>query len=334
MAHKETFILDFRADTKNVQQQFNQLKQTMANLGGMQFTSNTAKMSTDLRKASQEAMKMGAALKQAVNPTTGKLDLSRLNLAMKSMKLNATGVEQSFSKLGGKGRQAFMQIANAVANAQTPMIQTNAMLDKMWTTMQNTMRWQISSSVLNMFVGAFQSAFSFAKDLNKNLNDIRIVSGDSAKEMARYAKSANEAAKAIGTTTNDMVEATVIFRQQGDNLELAQKKAEITAKMANVSLGVSAEEMSEYLTGIWNSYKVGSQDLELFADKLARVGAVTASNAGELATAMTKVASTANVVGVSYDQLLATISTVSSATRQSEESIGTALKLSTLEWAI
>ena len=326
MAHKETFILDFRADTKNVQQQFNQLKQTMANLGAMQYTGIGGKLTNEMRQASQEAMKMGAALKQAVNPTTGKLDLSRLNLSMKQAGLTAQGLRTSFSEIGASGRQAFMQIANAVANAQTPMLRTNAMLDKMWATMQNTMRWQISSTLLNSFVGAFRNAFSFAKDLNKNLNDIRIVSGDSAKEMERYAKSANNAAKAIGITTNDMVEATVIFRQQGDSLELSAKKAEITAKMASVSLGVSAEEMSEYLTGIWNSYKVGSQDLELFADKLARVGAVTASNAGELATAMTKVAATANVVGVSYDQLLATISTVSSATRQSEESIGTAFK--------
>lgn len=325
MAQKETFILDFRADTSNVQSQFNQLKTAMMDLASRRFD-NMGKMSADLRKASEEAMKMGAALKNAVNPTTGKLDLSRLSLQMKSMNITAASVEQSMSKLGDRGRQAFTQIANAVANAQTPMIRTNALLDKMWMTMQNTARWQISSMVLNSFVSGFQNAFTFAKDLNKNLNDIRIVSGDSAAQMERYAKEANKAAKAIGTTTNEMVEATVIYRQQGDNLETAAKKAEITAKMANVSLGVSAQEMSEYLTGIWNSYQVGSDQLELFADKLARVGAVTASNAGELATAMTKVAATANTVGVNYDQLLATISTVSSATRQSEESIGTAFK--------
>lgn len=325
MAHKETFILDFRADTTNVQSQFNQLKQTLMQLGSQQF-GNFAKMSTDMQKATQDAAKMGAALKQAVNPSTGKLDLSRLYMQMESMNLTAAGVQKSFATLGASGRQAFMQIANAVANAQTPMIRTNALLDKMWATMKNTARWQISSIALNTLISGLRNSITFAKDLNKNLNEIRIVSGDSAKEMEKYALNMNKVAKSIGTNTNEMVEATVIFRQQGDDLETSAKKAEITAKAAAITLGTSAEEMSEYLTGIWNSYRVGSDELELFVDKLARVGATTAANAGELATAMTKVAATANTVGVSYDQLLATISTVTSATRQSAESIGTAYK--------
>jgi hypothetical protein len=47
----------------------------------------------------------------------------------------------------------------------------------MLVTMKNTAKWQLSSSVLHGFMGAVQGAYGYAKDLNKSLNDIRIVTG-------------------------------------------------------------------------------------------------------------------------------------------------------------
>jgi len=46
----------------------------------------------------------------------------------------------------------------------------------------------------------------------------------------------------------------------------------------------------------------------------------------ELATAMSKVAATANVMGVNVDQLTAQLATVIATTRQAPESVGTAFK--------
>jgi predicted acetyltransferase len=47
----------------------------------------------------------------------------------------------------------------------------------MWTSLKNTARWQISSSVLHGFTGALYSAYGYAEDLNESLNNIRIVTG-------------------------------------------------------------------------------------------------------------------------------------------------------------
>jgi TP901 family phage tail tape measure protein len=59
---------------------------------------------------------------------------------------------------------------------------------------------------------------------------------------------------------------------------------------------------------------------------MAQLGANTATSMEEIATSMQKVAATANTVGVSMEQVSAIISTVSSVTRESAESIGTAYK--------
>jgi hypothetical protein len=45
------------------------------------------------------------------------------------------------------------------------------------------------------FESAISSAYGYAQDLNRSLNDIRIVTGASSDEMARFAETANKAAK-------------------------------------------------------------------------------------------------------------------------------------------
>jgi hypothetical protein len=54
--------------------------------------------------------------------------------------------------------------------------------------MKNTARWQFSSSMLHGFMGAMQSAYSYAKDLDASLNNIRIVTGYNTDAMAAFAE--------------------------------------------------------------------------------------------------------------------------------------------------
>lgn len=321
---KITYSLDFQADTKNVQSQLDRLKNSLNDLASQNFIDN--KIPKTMQEASIAAMKMQGHLKTALDPLTGKLDLSRLSISMKNSGDSVKSLGQQFLAAGNLGKKAFLETANAIANAQKPMIRTNKLMNNLWVSLKNTAKWQISSAVIGGFTNSLSSAVSFAKDLNKSLNDIRIVSGDSAEQMEKFAKQANQTAKTLGTTTTDITKGALIYRQQGDTAAEAAQKAEITAKAAAITTESTAEEMSEYLTGIWNSYQVGSDQLELFVDKLAYVGATTATSMEEIATSMTKVAATANTVGVEYEQLLGIIATVSSATRISAEQVGTAYK--------
>ena len=326
MADKKiVYSLDFQADTKNAQGQLDRLKTSLNALASQKFNLGS-NISKEMEVAANAAIKMQGHLKNALDPSTGKLDLARLSTSLKNSGDNAKTLGQQFLSAGNLGKKAFLETANAIANAQKPMIKTNALMNNLWISLKNTAKWQISSAVLGSFTKSLSSAVSFAKELNKSLNDIRIVSGDSADQMERFAKQANKMAKELGTSTTDITKGTLIYRQQGDAAEQAAKKAQITAKAAAVTTESTAEEMSEYLTGIWNSYQVGSDELELFVDKLAYVGATTATSMEEIATSMTKVAATANTVGVEYEQLLGIIATVSSATRVSAEQVGTAYK--------
>jgi len=45
--------------------------------------------------------------------------------------------------------------------------------------MMNTVRWGITSSIMNQFTSSVRDAFSYVQSLDSALTDIRIVTGDS-----------------------------------------------------------------------------------------------------------------------------------------------------------
>lgn len=92
---------------------------------------------------------------------------------------------------------------------------------------------------------------------------------------------------------------------------------------ANVT-GQDAQDVSEQLTAVWNGYQVSAEEAEIYIDRLAVAAAATAADLEELSTGMSRVASTANAMGVQEEQLASMLATIISVTRQAPESVGTA----------
>ena len=223
------------------------------------------------------------------------------------------------------GDRAFNRAARAVLNTNVNLKQSNKLLNDLATSMSNTVKWGITSGALNTLTNSVRQAWNYSLKLDSSLNDIRIVTGKSADEMERFARTANTAAKQLGASTLDYTKAALIYYQQGLSEEDVQARANTTLKVANVT-GQSSNTVSEQLTAVWNGYKVSAAEAEQYIDKLSAVAAATASDLEELSTGMGKVASAANSMGVDIDQLNAQLATIISVTRQAPESVGTALK--------
>lgn len=319
---KTQYTIGVNADTSKAQAAINKLNQSLRNVQSQKY--HIQIQDESINKAAEAALILQNSLIQATNVNTGKLDLTKLNASLTAAKTSVSELGASLLSAGTEGQQAFMALTNTIANAQMPVKQLNTIFTNLGTTLLNTIKWQAASSLVHGLMSTISGAISYAKNLNSSLTDIRVVTGASSDEMAKFATYANQAAKSLSTTTNDFVKATLIYRQQGDTAELAAKKAEITTKAANVAFTASAKEMSEMLTAVWNSYQMGANELEHTVDVMAKLGATTASSMEEMATGMQKVAATANTVGVSMEQMSAMIATSASVTRQAPEQIGTA----------
>lgn len=277
----------------------------------------------------KEMRAMATSLRQALNNSFNK-DLGTTNITKLNAELGKTGysiqtIADTFAMAGEKGRAAFRNLATEALTSEKQLKKNHNLIQDMANTMANTVKWGIASSAMNNFTGSVQKAYSFVRQLDSSLNNIMIVTNKSSDDMAKFAKQANDAAKALGAQTTTYTDAALIYYQQGLSEEETKARAETTVKTANVT-GQTGDQVSEELTAVWNGYKVNAEETEIYVDKLAKVAAGTAANLEELSTGMSKVASAANTAGVDVDQLNATLATVISVTREAPETIGTAFK--------
>ena len=325
MAKQLNVSLNFTANTQQVKAQMQELQNQLSALGTTANIPVGKRIKDDIFNATKAAAELKTTLDGAVNVNTGKLDLTKFSTGLKSSGKDLKYYRENLQKLGPEGSQAFLNLATAIQNAEAPLIRTNSLLGEMWTTMKNTARWQFSSSVLHSIQSTFSAALGYVQDLNESLNDIRIVTGQSVEQMADFAREANKAAKTLGTTTTRYTDAALIYYQQGLSDEEVQKRTDATIKMANVT-GENAENVSSYMTAIWNNFDDGSKSLEYYADVITKLGAETAASSEEIANGLEKFAAIGDTIGLSYEYATAALTTIVDKTRQSEDVVGTALK--------
>ena len=322
MAKQLNVNLTFTADTAKAKAQ---LRDLQSQLDGLINGSGTNRIAGQINEATKAAAELKIHLQNATNIKTGNLDFTKLNESIKQSGKSLVQYGEQLNSMGPQGQKAFMALAQSVSNAEVPIRRANTALTEMATTLKNTVRWQISSSILHGFMGTIQSAYGYAQDLNESLNNIRIVTGQNVDQMARFANEANKAAKALSTTTTAYTDAALIYYQQGLDDTQVKQRTDITIKMANVSRQ-SAEEVSDQMTAVWNNFYDGSQSLEHFADVMTRLGADTASSYDEIAQGLEKFAAIADMIGLSFDNAAAALATVTATTRQSADVVGTAFK--------
>lgn len=318
-SNRFTYTIGFNADTSQLKASLNEVLTSLRQLG------TRASLSEELQQASRMAIELGQNLQSAINPQTGRFDLGEFHNSLKQSGRTLQDYYVSLSSLGTEGTQTFLNLARAISSAEAPLMRSNRLLNDLWITMRNTARWQISASALSGFTNAISTAYNYAQDLNESLTNIRIVTERSTEDMKEFADYANNAARNLSTTTTEYTDAALIYYQQGLPEEEVQARTETTIRLSQAA-GISAQEASEELTAIWNNFYDGSQSLEYYADVLVRLGADTASSSEEISEGIQQFASVADAVGLSYEYAASALATITATTRESANTVGTALR--------
>ncbi len=242
--------LAFTADTSQAKRQLQDLQQQLNNLTNKSLSnSNAFGLTKEIEQATVAASKLQVQLAEATNPQTGMLDLGKFTESMKRSGMDLEAYRDQLVQLGPAGKQAFLSLAESISNAEVPLLRANSLLKQMGVTIANAARWQISSSIIHGVMGAMQSAYGYAQDLNASLNSIRIVSGQTTDQMAKFADQANRAAQSLSTSTLAYTDAALIFYQQGLQGDAVTERVDTVLKLSNVT-GDSAEQVSNYMTAI------------------------------------------------------------------------------------
>lgn len=319
--------LIFTADTGNAKTQLRELKKNITDLYNSTAKDSMLKgYDPKMQSALNSAAKLKVALEEATNVDTGRLDLSKFSRQVEKGQIDLKKLATDFIELGPEGEKAFMQLAQSIVVAEAPIKRVNTHLANMWKSLKNAAGWKISSAIVEGFTNSVQEAYRYAQDLDETLNDIRVVSGQNADEMAKFAKEANKAAKQLSTTTNEYAKASLIYYQQGLSDAEIKERTDVTVKMANV-VKESAETVSDQMTAVWNNfYEEGGKSLEYYGDVMVKLGADTASSTDEIAAGLEKFAAVTDTIGLSFEYAASALTTITAKTRESADTVGTALK--------
>ena len=325
MAKQLNIDMRFQADTSQAKQAIMELQKTLDQaLSSSRSGPGGIAITKEIEQARLAAAQLKAQLKDATN-VDGSLNLAKFNQALTSSGQTLASYGKSLSALGPTGQQAFAQLAQSISAANVSFTKSAGLINTMWTTLKNVARFQISSSIMHGIIGGIQAAYGYAQDLNQSLNNIRIVTGQSTDQMARFAEQANKTARSLSASTLDYTDAALIYYQQGLSDAEVKARTDVTIKLANVSRQ-SAEEVSSQMTAIWNNFDDGSHSMEYFADVITALGATTASSSEEIAKGLSQFAPIAGTIGLSYDKAASAMAAIIANTRQSAETVGTGLR--------
>lgn len=315
--------LQFNADVSQAKNAIKDLQSALQNV--TKLNTSSLNINKDLVEASRAASELSKHLNAATNFNTKQFNLNEFCSSIEKSGQSFSELIQKLSYGGAIGQQAFTQLASAIAQSQVPLKQTSKLVESLGATLKNTIKWELSSSFVHGLQSGLSNAISYAKNLNTSLNDIRIVTGASVEEMAKFAQTANSAARQLSTTTNAYAKASLIFYQQGLSDDEVKKRTDAVVKMANVTKE-SMQDVSSYMTAVWNNFDDGSESLEHYADVMTALGAATASSTKEIAAGLEKFASIGKTIGLSYEYATSAIATIVDKTRQSADTVGTGLR--------
>lgn len=312
MANGKTQIpisLKFTGDIGELRQQMAQIEQQLRSLSTANSTTGNKSLVSSLKKDFEDLQKIIGG--------NGLIDNGAVNKSVDN-------INKSFKNLSATSKTETQRIADGFSALKNPIQEGETHLQKFGRTLTNSLRYNVVNDFMDSFLSQGGQVISFLEDVDKNLNNIRIVSGKTQAEMAGFLTTATASARELGSITNDYLEASEIYYQQGLSTSEVNTRTEATVKSASIA-GQSVATTADQATAILNGFNIkASQTVEVLG-KIAQVGAGTATDFAEIAKATQKVANSASEANISFDKTLGMIATISSVTREAPEAIGTSL---------
>lgn len=161
--------------------------------------------------------------------------------------------------------------------------------------------------------------------LDKSLTEQAMVTDLTRQQTYKLLKSYQELASQTGATTKEVASVATEYMKQGKSIQDALTLTQAAVSAAKIA-GISTADSVNYLTTALNGFRLSAEDAMSVSDKFAAVAASSATDYNELAVALSKVASQANLAGMSIDYTTALLAKGLETTREAPETMGTALK--------
>ena len=240
------------------------------------------------------------------------LDLSRAEKALKKgigdkvvrIKLDPKDFNQPLGRITGK----LGEFDNALAASNARVIAFGA-----------------SASAIYAIQRALTATVKSAIEVEKVLADINVILNASGSNLQKFGDQLFKIAGNTGQSFNEVAKAATELARQGLSVSETLRRTNDALVLTRLS-GLGAAQSVESLTAAINSFNKTAITSTEIVNKLANVDAAFAVSSKDLAEAIRRVGSTANDANVSFDELIAAVTSAQQVTARGGAVIGNSFK--------
>lgn len=184
------------------------------------------------------------------------------------------------------------------------------------------------------FTGIYRSlrfVLQSVRDIDKAMTQLKIITQQSDAAYAAFGETAAKVARQTGQSISDVIESSVVWARLGYSLNESAELSRAGAIFSNVA-GVSTSEATTSLTSVLKAYDYQASEAIHIVDILTEVGQKYAISASELGVALEKGGAALATAGNTLEESAALMAAGNAAV-QNAETVGTALKTTTLRVA-
>lgn len=184
----------------------------------------------------------------------------------------------------------------------------------------DTITYTVSLQSLQQVI---QSVISETISLNDSMTQIRLVTQGSSDDTKALMSEYSDIAKQLGTTTSAVAESATEWLRQGNTVEETSELVKASTTLSVIG-AMDASDATTALTASLNGYKMEASDAMKIVDQLTTLDLKYATSSGDIANALSRVASSASAAGVPLERMEAIITVTADQTQQAAETIGRA----------
>ena len=306
--------LQIAQTTQLIQSQLNQLSKNLSLLitGKLDYAKTSSQLKKDLKNIKENINLIGTIDKSKLKKDV-QAAVSQVQVAPK---INTGELQKQIEKVSinpnVEGNSELQQMGNnldSINRKSAATVASVGLLNQAFRTLQNTAKQMIRT----------------AAELDQQLTDLRMVTGQNYEDASRLVDSYNALAKELGATTSQVVDAADEWLRQGKSI--AEVEQLIAQSMVLSKVGkMDSADATKNLTSAMKGYGLAVDEVSGIVDKLTAIDLKAAVSSADLAVAMSKTASGANIAGISMDRLLGYLATIQETTQKSAETVGTSVQ--------
>lgn len=297
------------------------------------FNSTLLKIKNSMTVVSAETKQFASAMEVAT--LRNKME-SWLNNNTKAAKVYGTQIQNCINKLDHLSAQGnvFTADANQIAAdfkrvdmaAESAGLKGKSFGSSISGTFKSITRYVGVSTLIYSAFNAIKSGVQDVVSLDTALVDLQKTTDATSNQLKEFYFSANDTAKQLGATTEEVIQAAADWSRLGYSIKDAQTMAKVSSIFSSISPDIDIEKATDGLVSAMKAFNIEADDaLDGIASKINAIGNSQAVSNGDIVEFLTRSSSAMKEANNTLEETIALGTAATEITRDAA-SVGNALK--------